>query len=245
MYNLYRKCIAEACEALQIIDETRCFVFLFSKLDGLGLCETYSFSDNKKRIISMVSDNQNKFNIISSELYFYSKEIRTEIVHKGKKIDELISIREANEINQKLFNIIIQFCIKVISTGITSIEMLKEYISNEVIKYAYITPQERILTEIPFKNYSKTVYVASIDGIQIDYPEKRGNYLLLPSLEDFSYKRYYDNYILKVSNDECENIFNDFSIDDLEYILEILVRCERDDDKFSRIIGLNLPKIEE
>ena len=85
MYNLYRKCIAEACEALQIIDETRCFVFLFSKLDGLGLCETYSFSDNKKRIISMVSDNQNKFNIISSELYFYSKEIRTEIVHKGKK----------------------------------------------------------------------------------------------------------------------------------------------------------------
>ena len=245
VYNLYRKCIAEACEALQIIDETRCFVFLFSKLDGLGLCETYSFSDNKKRIISMVSDNQNKFNIISSELYFYSKEIRTEIVHKGKKIDELISIREANEINQKLFNIIIQFCIKVISTGITSIEMLKEYISNEVIKYAYITPQERILTEIPFKNYSKTVYVASIDGIQIDYPEKRGNYLLLPSLEDFSYKRYYDNYILKVSNDECENIFNDFSIDDLEYILEILVRCERDDDKFSRIIGLNLPKIEE
>ena len=50
---------------------------------------------------------------------------------------------------------------------------------------------------------------------------------------------------MKVSNDECENIFNDFSIDDLEYILEILVRCERDDDKFSRIIGLNLPKIEE
>ena len=154
----------------------------------------------------MVSDNQNKFNIISSELYFYSKEIRTEIVHKGKKIDELISIREANEINQKLFNIIIQFCIKVISTGITSIEMLKEYISNEVIKYAYITPQERILTEIPFKNYSKTVYVASIDGIQIDYPEKRGNYLLLPSLEDFSYKRYYDNYILKVSRIYFGNI---------------------------------------
>ena len=37
VYNLYRRYIAEACEALQIIDETRCFIFLFSKIDGMGL----------------------------------------------------------------------------------------------------------------------------------------------------------------------------------------------------------------
>ena len=45
VYNLYRRYIAEACEALQIIDETRCFIFLFSKIDGMGLCDTYSFTD--------------------------------------------------------------------------------------------------------------------------------------------------------------------------------------------------------
>lgn len=45
VYNLYRRYIAEACEALQILDETRCFVFLFSKIDGMGLCDTYSFTD--------------------------------------------------------------------------------------------------------------------------------------------------------------------------------------------------------
>ena len=31
VYNLYRRYIAEACEALQIIDETRCFIFCFQK----------------------------------------------------------------------------------------------------------------------------------------------------------------------------------------------------------------------
>ena len=136
VYNLYRRYIAEACEALQILDETRCFVFLFSKIDGMGLCDTYSFTDNKKRILSIVAENQSNFDVISSQLYFYSKEVRTEIVHKGRKIDELVSIREAREINQELFNIIIQFCTKVIDSGITDIGLLKEYILPEAGKYS-------------------------------------------------------------------------------------------------------------
>ena len=69
VYNLYRRYIAEA---LQIIDETRCFIFLFSKIDGMGLCDTYSFTDNKKRILSIVAENQSNFDVISSQLYFYS-----------------------------------------------------------------------------------------------------------------------------------------------------------------------------
>ena len=68
VYNLYRRYIAEACEALQIIDETRCFIFLFSKIDGMGLCDTYSFTDNKKRILSIVAENQSNFDVISSQL---------------------------------------------------------------------------------------------------------------------------------------------------------------------------------
>lgn len=75
------------------------FYFLFSKIDGMGHCDTYSFTDNKKRIISIVAENQSNFDVISSQLYFYSKEIRTEVVHKGKRIDELVSIRKAHEIN--------------------------------------------------------------------------------------------------------------------------------------------------
>lgn len=245
VYNLYRRYIAEACEALQIIDETRCFIFLFSKIDGMGLCDTYSFTDNKKRILSIVAENQSNFDVISSQLYFYSKEIRTEVVHKGKRIDELVSIRKAHEINQELFNIIIQFCIKVIESEIICIESLKKYILNEVSKYSYKMPQEQSLAGLPAVYYQRTTYVASLEGLQISYPEKRGNYLLLPSLNQFKYDRYYKNYVSKDLGGDYESVFNDFLIEDFEYIIEILWRCERTDDEFPRIIGLNLPKISD
>lgn len=237
--------IAEACEALQIIDETRCFIFLFSKIDGMGLCDTYSFTDNKKRILSIVAENQSNFDVISSQLYFYSKEIRTEVVHKGKRIDELVSIRKAHEINQELFNIIIRFCTKVIDSEITSIESLKEYILNEVSKYSYKMPQEQSLAGLPVVYSQRTTYVATLEGLQISYPEKRGNYLLLPSLNQFEYDRYYKNYVSKDLGEDYESIFNDFSIEDFEYIIEILYRCERADDGYPRVIGLNLPKISD
>lgn len=245
VYNLYRRYIAEACEALQIIDETRCFIFLFSKIDGMGLCDTYSFTDNKKRILSIVAENQSNFDVISSQLYFYSKEIRTEVVHKGKRIDELVSIRKAHEINQELFNIIIRFCTKVIDSEITSIESLKEYILNEVSKYSYKMPQEQSLAGLPVVYSQRTTYVATLEGLQISYPEKRGNYLLLPSLNQFEYDRYYKNYVSKDLGEDYESIFNDFSIEDFEYIIEILYRCERADDGYPRVIGLNLPKISD
>lgn len=245
VYNLYRRYIAEACDALQIIDETRCFVFLFSKIDGMGLCDTFSFTDNKKRILSIVAENQSNFNAVSSQLYFYSKEIRTEVVHKGKRIDELVSIRKAHEINQELFNIIVQFCTKIIDSEITSIELLKEHILNEVSKYSYKIPQEQSRAGLPGIYYQRTTYVASLEGLQIGYPEKRGNYLLLPSLNQFKYDRYYKNYILKDLGEDYESIFNDFSIEDFEYIIEILYRCERIDDEYPRVIGLNLPKISD
>ena len=45
--------------------------------------------------------------------------------------------------------------------------------------------------------------------------------------------------------EDYESIFNDFSIEDFEYIIEILYRCERADDGYPRVIGLNLPKISD
>lgn len=245
VYNLYRRYIAEACEALQIIDETRCFIFLFSKIDGMGLCDTYSFTNNKKRILSIIAKNQLDFDRISSQLYFYSKEIRTEIVHKGRKIDELVSPGMAHEINQKLFNIIIEFCSKVIESEVNSIESLKEYILNQVSKYTYKTPQRQLISGLPAIYYHRTTYVASLEGLQISYPQKRGNYLLIPSLTQFGYNRYYRNYILKDLGGDCESIFDDFLVDDFEYILEILYRCERTDDEYPRVIGLQLPQIRD
>lgn len=106
-------------------------------------------------------------------------------------------------------------------------------------------PQEQSLTELPAVYYQRTTYVASLEGLQIGYSEKRGNYLLLPSLNQFKYDRYYKNYVLKDLGGDNESIFNDFSIEDFEYIIEILYCCERIDDEYPRVIGLNLPKISD
>ena len=108
VYNRFRNLIAETCEALRIIDESRCFVYLFSKVDGMGLCDSFHFKENKKRVVSVIAENQHEFDFFSSELYFYSKWIRTEVVHKGRKIDELVSLDKAKDMNQVLFNIIIK-----------------------------------------------------------------------------------------------------------------------------------------
>ena len=245
VYNLYRRYIAEACEALQITDATRCFVFLFSKIEGMGLDDTYSFTENKKRILSIIAENQSNFDVISSQLYFYSKQLRTEIVHKGKKIEEIVSIKKAQDINQELFNIIIQFCTKIIESEITDINLLKEYIINATNRYTYTTPEKKKVSDLPAVFYQKTTYVASIEGLQINYPQKRGDYLLIPSLNQFEYSRYYKNYVLKDLGEEYDYIFKDFSIEDFEYIIEILCRCDRCDDKYPRVIGLKLPKLSD
>lgn len=134
---------------------------------------------------------------------------------------------------------------KVIDSEITSIESLKEYILNEVSKYSYKMPQEQSLAGLPVVYSQRTTYVATLEGLQISYPEKRGNYLLLPSLNQFEYDRYYKNYVSKDLGEDYESIFNDFSIEDFEYIIEILYRCERADDGYPRVIGLNLPKISD
>lgn len=189
VYNTYRKTISEACEALKIVDEGRCFIYLFSKVDRMGLCDSFQFQENKKRVISCIAKTQHEFESLSNDLYYYSKKIRTEVVHKGKRIEELMGLDDAQKINQQLFNIIIKFCCAIINTGIDQIDELKKYIANSVSKYTYNMPHEKRICELPAINYPKTTYIADIEGIAIEYPQKRGNILILPRLDKYSVDR--------------------------------------------------------
>lgn len=243
VYNRFRNLLAETCEALRIIDESRCFVYLFSKVDGMGLCDSFHFQENKKRVISVIAENQHEFDVLSSELYFYSKQIRTEVVHKGRKIDELVSLDKAKDMNQVLFNIIIKYCCAVINTGIDRINLLKEYISKSVDKFNYKTPEELTIAELPSMVYPLSTYIAFVEGIELSYPQKRGNMLLLPKAGTYGWNKYYYNYISKDRGEAVEQEFEEFTIDDFEYIIEILSRLgELSKDK-AVIIGLNLPRV--
>ena len=245
VYNIFRKYIGEACEALRIADESRCFVYLFSKVDGMGLCEEYQFTDNKKRILSIIAKNQREFDLLSSELYFYSKEIRTEVVHKGRKIVELMSLDRAKEMNQRLFNIIIKFCVAIIDTGIAKIDALKTYIDVQVGKYNYVSPLDRSKGNVPNISYPITTYIAEIGGTDIGYPQKRGDYIILPKLKNYGFKRYYENYVMKDLGESCDKEFETFTVEDFEYIIEILPRISDIMNDTPVVIGLNLPRMME
>lgn len=245
VYNTFRKYLADACEALRIMDESRCFVYLFSKVDGMGLCDEYRFQDNKVRILAVIAETQHEFDLLSSELFFYSKEIRTEVVHKGRKIDELVSLDRAKKMNQQLFNIIIKFCVAIIDTGIDKIDILKTYIASQVGKYDYAHPSKGFIDDLTVISYSTTTYIAEIDGINITYPQKRGNYIILPKLTEYGFRRYYDNYVKKDWGELCDEEFKEFTLEDFEYIVEILLRIKNVMNDTPIAIALNIPRMME
>ncbi|KEZ89275.1 hypothetical protein [Lacrimispora celerecrescens] len=170
VYYKYRNLISEACNALKITDEGRCFVYLFSKVDGMGLCDIFRFQKNKIRILSVVANNQHEFDLLSNQLFFYSKSIRTEVVHKGRRIDELVSLDEARKMNQQLFNIIIKFCCSVISINIYKITDLKSFIDRATGKFEYNKPEKESILSLPAVVYPLTTYVAFAEGLEVDIP---------------------------------------------------------------------------
>ena len=245
VYNTFRKYLADACEALRIMDESRCFVYLFSKVDGMGLCDEYRFRDNKIRILSVIAKTQHEFDLFSSELFFYSKEIRTEVVHKGRKIDELVSLDRAKNMNQQLFNFIIKFCVAIIDTGIDKIDVLKTYIASQVGKYNYVSTSNGSIDNLTTILYPTTTYIAAMDGVDISCPQKRGNYIMLPKLKDYGFCRYYYNYVKKDLGEPYDEELKEFTMEDLEYIIEILPRIKNTMNDTPIAIGLKIPRIME
>lgn len=244
VYYKYRNLMSEACNALKIADEGRCFVYLFSKVDGMGLCDTYRFQMNKIRILSVVANNQHEFDLLSNRLFFYSKSIRTEVVHKGRRIDELVSLDEAKKMNQQLFNIIIEFCCSVISTNIFKITDLKAFMDMTTGKFEYKKPEIESIVSLPALVYPLTTYVAFAEGLEVDIPQKRGNFIILPKISEYGgVSRYYKNYVAKDLGGLYDEEFEDFSIDDFEYILEILYRLHNREEDIPIIIGLRLPRM--
>lgn len=99
--------------------------------------------------------------------------------------------------NQRLFNFIIKYCVAIIDTEIDKMDVLKTYIASQVGKYNYVSPSRDTIDDLSSISYPTTTYIAEVEGIDIAYPQKRGDYILLPKLTDYGFRRYYDNYVKK------------------------------------------------
>lgn len=228
VYNEYRAILGNACDAMRIGDINRCFSYLFTKVERLGHCNEFHFQKNKVRIISCLSKDQAQFDMYSSQLYFYSKQIRTDIVHKGINFLEQIPVKQAHRVINELLSLIIRFCVAMIETGICSFEALSDYLAQQESKYQYVQPQEpAALVPNMFPQESGNVYAASIANMDLQEPVKIGKTIFLPKPSTFCFDMYYRNYVKKdLGRSDYDEVFEDFSAEELEYIVEILKHGE-------------------
>lgn len=182
VYLEFRTILSRACYSMHIIDINRCFCYLFSTVERMGSQKYCKFEERKKRIISFISDNQEKFDSLSSQFYFYSKSVRTEIIHKGKNILDIIPIDKANQIINNLFLLIVRFSLKVINSNIYTFNDLENSLQEALKRFNYKTPNlpkndfifESILDDTEF------TFIAPINNLSFNKILKLGDALFIP-----------------------------------------------------------------
>ena len=144
----------------------------------------------KKRVISFIANDQAEFNLLNNQYYFYSKTVRTEIIHQGKNILSIISLNESNNILNNLFALIVRFSLNVINSNIHTFDILDDTLDKAILKYTYNKPQ------LPTLNYefqsfldnSGSTFIAPVTNINSSKILKFGNTLLIP-------KNYRKNFL--------------------------------------------------
>lgn len=194
VYKTFRTILGRACYAFHVIDINNCFVYLFSIVEGMGSRTYCRFQERKKRIISFISENQGRFDTLNHQYYFYSKVVRSEIIHKGKNLLDMLPVKKANEIINNLYALIVEYAIEVIESGIHSFDKLDEEIERRKKLFEYVDPQEENsdVSNVEIMDDGNHIFVAEIVNLDIDAVIKVDNTIFLPRNADISlcYKCY-------------------------------------------------------
>jgi hypothetical protein len=80
---------------LESEDETMKFAQIMILLDFLGNPHEYmNFKKIKTKLISALATSKTNYHELSNEFRYYSEELRTEVIHNGKRLENLIPIKE-------------------------------------------------------------------------------------------------------------------------------------------------------
>ena len=94
-------------------------------LEMLADNEYIQFKKVKTYILAFTSKNKNQYQALSQKFLDISKNIRTEVVHNGKSLYELIGTsKEINALLNFLMFTIMEYCEVVIKANITTFEEL-------------------------------------------------------------------------------------------------------------------------
>ena len=198
VYKEYRTILARACYAYHITDLNRCFCYLFSTVERMGNQFYSRFQDRKKKIIAYISHDQKEYDVLSNQFYFYSKKVRTDIIHKGISITDILPLEKINELLQNLFILINRFCSKVILSGIFTYVDLENELLSKINCFYYSEPTLDNDTSTHISNLfdgGEHVFFAEISNFQIDKTLKQGNVIFLPKMSIKNFRNYYWSYV--------------------------------------------------
>lgn len=122
-----RSAISRINEAYYFNNYNAAFVYLMSTLEMLASNNYMQFKKVKTNIAAFIATNKSDYHLICESLRNISEEIRTEIVHNGKDLYDLMdSEQELTKLFGFIVNTIITYCENVIDTGITNFNDLIE-----------------------------------------------------------------------------------------------------------------------
>ena len=195
VYVKYRNILHRLFKAIQIYDANTCFAYLFSTIEGLDCSTSHNFQDKKIRILSFIVNNQNEFDILSQQFYFYSKTVRTEIIHAGKSLYDILPWKEIYNLLDNLYLLVIRFCMASIESGVTTFSELNEKICEKCNEFLYSSPNSDIgISEMPVTVLGKCDYFAEVNNLNITTCLKIGETLFLPANSKDGIKEYYEVY---------------------------------------------------
>ncbi|MDO0821950.1 hypothetical protein [Desulfosporosinus nitroreducens] len=135
VYAKYRNILHRLFKAIQIYNVNSCFEFLFSTIEGIDCSTSHNFQTKKIRILSFIVKNQNEFDILSQQLYFYYKIIRTEIIHAGKSLYDILPWKKIYGLLDNLYWLVVKFCMASIKSGATTFSELNEKYAKSVMNF--------------------------------------------------------------------------------------------------------------
>jgi len=255
VYLEYRTILSRVCEAMQLADINRTFCHLFSTIERMSSREYKKFQIRKKTVISWISKNQNEYNYLNKALFFLSKKIRTEVVHKGKDISSIVSIRDAYGYIQTMFSVIMRFSLKCIQSEIESFSDLEIEFENSKLNFekpSSTNVEFRLLEEEQGDDeFPQRIFALPISEFNLNNVEVLGPNILIPKnysgdfseLQDselFISKELLTNFLripstLKLNERAAINVFIDYykvtgtwNCDkEFEFLDQLAIKAER------------------
>ena len=125
IFNKCRTAIRRINEAYYFPNLNSCFVYLMSTLEMLASSEYTQFKKVKTNIVSFIANDKREYHQLCNRLRVISEDIRTEIVHNGKSLYDIIETnREIERLLGFVTNCIVEYCENVIDLNIITEEEL-------------------------------------------------------------------------------------------------------------------------